>query len=379
MKWFFGTAAALALFLLLGAAVFTTGKQPQPFPDNSESAARVQPGTLDVASYSATFEDNSRPTAPNGDYPGATSRVLNGTVWHPVDKIGAPYPLIIYSHGFTSTHEGGAYLAQQLASLGYVVAAADYPLTNFAAPGGPNAKDVVNQPADVSFLIDSLLENSATQGHTLAGLIDENRIGATGISLGGLTTTLVSFHPEMRDPRIGAALSIAGPTNIFHDTFFTHAQVPFLMLAGDIDALVPFDSNAAPVITKVPGSQLVAVTGGSHTGFAGPAAPLRWLDNPDAIGCYMVKSNIDESLEDPWYHLLGTPEQGINYDATNELCRMEPLPTAMNVLRQQMITSVVVTGFFQSLFAPSPAQREQAARYLSDVLASEVPEVRYGT
>lgn len=379
MKWFFGTAAALCAFLLLGAAVLTTGKQPQPFPPQSESATRIQPGTLGFTHYEASFRDASRPTAANGDYPGEPFRQLDGTVWHPLDKVGAPYPLIVYSHGFTSTHEGGAYLAQQLASLGYVVVSVDYPLTNMSAPGGPNAKDVVNQPADVSFIIDELLKQNATAGHALEGMVDQTRIGVTGISLGGLTTTLVSFHPDMRDPRIGAALSIAGPTNIFHDTFFEHAQVPFLMLAGDIDALVPFESNAAPVIEKVPGAQLVTVTGGSHTGFAGPAAPLRWLDNPDAIGCYMVKSNIDDSLEDPWYHLIGTPEQGINYNAENALCKMTPLPSAMNVLRQQMITSVVVTSFFQSLFAPSPAQRIQAAKYLSDVLATEIPEVRYGT
>lgn len=379
MKWFFLSALSLAGFLLVGAIILTMGKQPQPFPDSSESAVRIQPGTLDTANYTTSFVDDSRPTNANGDYAGDSFRQLNGTVWHPLDQTGAPYPLVIYSHGFTSTHEGGAYLAQQLASLGYVVAGVDYPLTNFAAPGGPNAKDVVNQPADISFIIDTLIEQSGTTGHALESLVDSSRIGATGISLGGLTTTLVSFHPDMRDPRIGAALSIAGPTNIFNKTFFEHAEVPFLMLAGDIDALVPFDSNAQPVIEKVPGAQLVAVAGASHTGFAGPAAPLRWLDNPDAIGCYMVKSNIDESLEDPWYELIGTPEQGINYDAENELCRMDPLPSAINVLRQQMITSVVVTSFFQSIFAPSPAQRDQAARYLSNVLAAEIPEVNYGT
>ena len=53
------------------------------------------------------------------------------------------------------TASGGAYLAEQLASLGYVVVAVDYPLTNGLAPGGPDVKDVVNQLADVSFLIDT--------------------------------------------------------------------------------------------------------------------------------------------------------------------------------------------------------------------------------
>ncbi len=153
-----------------------------------------------------------------------------------------------------------------------------------------------------------VLDLGRQAGHALDGMIDSSRVGVTGISLGGMTTALVSFHPQMRDSRIGAALSIAGPTNVFTKKFFDHASVPFLMLAGDIDALVPYPSNAAPVLKKIANSQLVTLAGGSHTGFAGPAAPLRWLSNPDVIGCYMVKSNIDESVEEPWFHLIGTPE-----------------------------------------------------------------------
>ena len=124
---------------------------------------------------------------------------------------------------------------EELASHGYVVVAVNYPLTNMGAPGGPNVKDVVNQPGDVSFLIDSLLEQSATSGHSLEGMVDADRIGVTGISLGGLTSTLAAFHPEWADDRIKASLSIAGPTALFTPEFFQHRDVPFLMLAGDID------------------------------------------------------------------------------------------------------------------------------------------------
>ena len=369
---------AIAMLLLLASgAVLVNGRQPQPFPQGSESASLLQPGQFAVGQHPATFVDDSRPTAANGDYSGDPNRRMRGMVWHPASSAEGPFPLIVYSHGFTSTFEGGAYLAQHLASHGFVVVAVNYPLTHFGAPGGPNAMDVVNQPADISFIIDSVLAQSQAPDHPLAGLVDSARIGVTGISLGGMTTTLVAYHPEMRDPRIGAALSIAGPTAIFNHRFFTHASVPFLMLAGDIDALVPYPSNAAPVPDKVPGSQLVTVAGASHTGFAGPAAPLRWLNNPDALGCYMVKNNIDQSTEEPWYNRIGTPEQGINYHAQNELCLMDPLPEAINVLRQHMITAVVVSSFFQSIFAPQAESRQEAQAYLSETLARELSEVSY--
>ena len=40
--------------------------------------------------------------------------------------------------------------------------------------------------------------------------IDHDCVAAVGLSLGGLTSTLIAFHPTLRDPRVGVAVSIAG-------------------------------------------------------------------------------------------------------------------------------------------------------------------------
>jgi dienelactone hydrolase len=369
----------LSVLLMGSCAVLNLGNYPEPFAVGSESEQRLAPGPRQVVSHEATFIDTVRPTQANGSYAGDDKRTLKGRVWYPSNNIAGPYPLVVYSHGFSSFHENGRYIAEHLASLGYVVVAVDYPLTHLRAPGGPLVKDVLNQPADVSFLIDTLIDQSNTAGHVLEGMVDPSRIGVTGVSLGGMTATLVAFHPEMRDPRIRAALSIAGPTSLFTATFFTHADVPFLMLAGDIDAMVPYASNAAPVLDIVPGGQLVTLADASHTGFAGMADSLRWLNNPDAIGCYMIKDDIAEEVEEDnlWIGELGSAEEGLNFDAANELCLMDPLPEAMNVRRQHMIATVVVSSFFQSQFAPTAAQRQAAADYLGGTLASELPDVSY--
>ena len=107
-----------------------------------------------------------------------------------------------------STRSEAERNAEHLASHGYVVIAADYPLSNFRAPGGPIVTDAVNQPGDVSFLIDTVTGWSADQ-RPFRGEIDPERIGAAGLSLGGFTTTVATFHPTRRDPRISAAVSIA--------------------------------------------------------------------------------------------------------------------------------------------------------------------------
>jgi dienelactone hydrolase len=374
----------LIKFLVLSASVIgviaiilVNGKQPQAFVEDSESASRLLSGPFTVHSHDEVFIDSSRESQAHGEFAGSPSRRLEATVWHPADNSAGPYPLIVYSHGFSSMREGGAYLAEYLASYGYVVVAANFPLTTMGAPDRPYVKDVVNQPGDVSFLIDSLLAQSNDSQHMLQGMVDEQRIGVTGISLGGMTTTLVAFHPTLGDRRIKAALSIAGPTAQFTDVFFESPQVPFLMLAGDLDALVPYASNAAPVLEKVPGSQLVTVLGASHTGFAGPAGSLRWMNNPDALGCYVVNQSIEDDIQEPWFDLLGTPEQGIDYNSTNELCLVDPLPEAMNPLRQQMITAIVVRAFFDSILAATAEDRAAAGEFLSETLPAELAEVEY--
>ena len=367
---------ALAGALLVAGMLVSAGRQAEPFPEGTLSASRLQPGPHIVHSHDDVFIDESRPSAAHGSFEGLPHRRLEVTVWHPADSEASPYPLIVYSHGFSSSRDGGAYIGEHLASHGYVVVAADYPLTNMYAPDRPFVMDVVNQPGDVSFIIDRMLAQSAEPGHMLYGMVDERRIGVTGISLGGMTLTLVAFHPTLADHRVGAALSIAGPTAQFTDRFFQYRRVPFLMLAGDIDAMVPFGSNALPVLDKVPGSQLVEVINGSHTGFAGPAASLRYMANPDELGCFIVERNIESDVDEFWFDRLGTPEQGIDYNSVNELCQLDPLPEAMNPLRQHMITSVVVRAFFDSQFADS-GRASSAANYLSSVLPAELEEVNY--
>jgi predicted dienelactone hydrolase len=369
--------ALLGILLLAGLAWLTFADRPEPFPNGSASARRLAAGPYAVAGFEREFVDTRRPTAANGDFPGEPVRRLPASVWYPMGA--APAPLLVFTHGFNSMRENGAYLAEHLASHGFAVVAADYPLTNYAAPGGPNEMDVVAQPGDVSFLIDELLALSAAPAGGFSGILDGERFGAFGISLGGLTTTLVAFHPDFRDPRLDAAVSIAGPMAMFMPRFFAGAGLPFLMIAGDADVLVPYEENAADVPEKVPGGELLTLHRGSHTAFSGRTAMLRSFGNPDAIGCYFVLRNMHSSDAADWATLIGPPEIGIDYDSELRLCEVDPLPENMNVLRQQMITRVAVTAFFEKTLAGDPALREAARVFLAEQLPAELAEVHYAT
>jgi predicted dienelactone hydrolase len=276
-----------------------------------------------------------------------------------------------------STKEEGGYLAEHLASHGYVVVSADYPLTNFRTAGGPNVSDAANQPADVSFLIDRVL---ALQGDEkpFAGAIDRERIGAMGLSLGGLTTTLAAFHRTLRDPRIRAAVSIAGPSSFFSEHFFAAADVPFLMIAGTEDAMVDYRTNARPILDRVRNAGLLSIAAGSHTGFAGIADPLfRFVDHPDSTGCSALMANIDLQQNEFPFTGLGGEENGIVIIDQTLPCQKSPLPKALHPGRQHMITTLGATDFFRSIFDADKATRESAARHLSRGIAGDFPEASY--
>ncbi len=375
-KVLFGVAGFAAV-VYLGLAVVYIATQPQRPPADSASASWLAPGPYTVGEADLVFTDSSRPTSANGDYPGSTSRQFATSMWYPDDST-SDHPLIIYSHGFMSNRTEGDYIASNLASHGYVVVAPDYPLSNRSAPGGPMAADVIQQPADVSFLIDSTMSLEGGQKH-FSGNIDPTRIGVVGLSLGGLTTELVTFHPQRRDPRIKAAISIAGPANMFTKRFFDTAATPFLMIAGTVDALVDYESNAAPIPQRVTNGALLTIEGGSHTSFASVAEPLvRFMSNPDSLGCTAVLANIEGDSTADVFAGLGSESDGVVFDAdAPALCSTSPLAEAIHPGRQQMITQIAVLSFFQSIFASEAETRNAAAQQLAVGLAADFAEASY--
>lgn len=346
----------------------------------SASDLRLRPGPHAVQSLDFTFVDSSRATQANGDAAGAASRTLEATLWFPENGDGA-HPLVVYSHGFMSMRSEAVRYAEHLASHGFVVISADYPLTNFRAPGGPNIADLVNQPGDVAFLIDSVTGWTEAE-QPYRGTIDAQRIGVAGLSLGGLTTTLAAFHPTLRDPRISAAVSIAGPSAMFTRRFFETANVPFLMIAGEVDAIVDYASNAAPIPEKLAhGGALLTLAGGTHAGF-GPVSDsvMRIFGNPDRLGCWALTRTLEVERGENPFAALGGEEQGI------AALREVPPPCAKGVPvealaagRQLMATTLALRAFFESVWASDAAERAQHAAYLAEGVARDFEEARFSS
>lgn len=272
--------AVLAVTLAVGGGSATATAAP-----GGDSADGVAPlGTYAVGKTVVNLVDDSRPTAAVGSYGGAADRTLKTTIYYPAKgsyveddivedaspaKKAAPYPLILFSHGLTANATVYEGVINEWVSAGYVVAAPDYPLSNSAAPGGNvfanGLGDVANQPADASFVIDEVLALSKERGR-LRGLVDKKHIGASGHSLGGITTFGLTYSTCCIDRRIDAAAPMSGVAGVVADgtTYFQGVDTPLLILHGDSDPLVPYGAGLDAYARASAPKFLVTFVGAGH-------------------------------------------------------------------------------------------------------------------
>jgi alpha-beta hydrolase superfamily lysophospholipase len=292
-------AALLATGTLLlapsvGSAGLSTEVDARADRSGKPRAEVVPVGTYAVGRATQTFVDDSRPTDAVGTFAGAPDRTLKTTIYYPakgtyvedtiVDgappvKKDAPYPLILFSHGLTANATVYEGVINEWVSAGYAVAAPDYPLSSTNAPGGNvfvnGLSDVKNQPADASFVIDEVLALSKEAG-TLRGLVDKKQIGASGHSLGGITTYGLTYSTCCIDKRIDAAAPMSGLAGLVADgtTYFRDVDTPLLILHGDSDPLVPYQAGLDAYAKASAPKFFVTLTATGHvTPFVGAEGP----------------------------------------------------------------------------------------------------------
>ncbi len=154
-----------------------------------------------------------------------------------------PHPMIVVAHGLGSSRTSMQGRGTQLAAAGYVVV-----IPSFASRQSPlAARDLVNQPGDVSFVIREVLRRNNDPLHPLYGQVNPDRIGISGVS-GGAITALLFFNGCCREPRIKAIHAEMGfflnPPAVAATPDFKH-RIPLLMANNRGDGLIPFPNAAA--------------------------------------------------------------------------------------------------------------------------------------
>jgi len=370
----------LSLFALLAALVLaacTPSTSEVEFAATSLEAA-TERGHFGVGVTTIELVDTSRKTEPNRDFPGADERRLVVEVWYPaapsaaepeardvqLDARAAPYPLVVFGHGLSSFRRQSASYTQHLASHGYVVASPDFPLSNLTSPGGPRLAAVIEQPGDVSFLIDSLLEFNDRRGHLLEGAIDGEAVGITGHSLGGLTTLLTTYGPS-RDPRVRATLPIAAPACFLSEEVAGETSVPILVLGGSKDLLVSRPSVRQGYDVANRPRYFVELAGADHVRFAD--IDIEDTQLPSIVS--RVAGGLTDVAAD-----AGRVAQATGGSVTP--CANRPQPGVEPLLaaeRQRELLRAFATPFFDAYLRGS----DEAKSFLQDELPDLVPEVRF--
>ena len=132
-------------------------------------------------------------------------RVLVTSVRYPSTG-RAPFPLVVFAHGFMETPSVYARQLDTWARAGYVVAAPIFPVERLGAPGGSDESDLGNEPGDLSFVISRLTAAASP----LRAPIDPTRIAVAGQSDGAEAALSAAYDSRYRDRRIKAALVMSG-------------------------------------------------------------------------------------------------------------------------------------------------------------------------
>jgi predicted dienelactone hydrolase len=169
---------------------------------------------------------------------------------------GKRVPLVVFSHGDLGCGLQSVAFTEELARRGYVVAAPDHadaflchtippghrqrrpPQPNFLKPDTWNDSSFVDRRDDIEMVIDELLSNGEFQN-----VIDPERVGAAGHSLGGYTVVgLAGGWPSWRDSRIRAVLAFSPYVIPFQvRNTLGNVRVPLMYQGGTLDiGITPF-------------------------------------------------------------------------------------------------------------------------------------------
>jgi dienelactone hydrolase len=267
--------ALLALVAVAATACGDDADDASSSSDQPQTSGGVAPEAqaYEVDEMVETFVDPTRPTPEPSPAP---ERTLVTTIRYPVGD--GPFPLIVFAHGFNGHPRKFVEVTTAWAERGYVVALPTFPLTNDEAPNGTDLADLPAQPGDMSFVLDEVLALNEEEGSALEGLIDDEHIGAGGLSAGGATTYGFVFHDCCRDARIDAAVVMAGIMVPFGEGEFDLSGVPLLVLHGDADPLLNYSNGVEAYAQAEPPKFFVTLIGGSH------ASPFEDDDTPyDAL------------------------------------------------------------------------------------------------
>ena len=231
-----------------------------------------------------------------------------------------PFPLLMYSPGWSSAYYSGLFASTRMASHGFVVAA----LTHYADGAYPwdpwpaiHVADV-NRPRDISFALSTILAMNDARGTLLADAINPDQVAATGHSLGGYAALVLAggddshcdrpvneprglpIPPEtcigtVPDPRIKATVTFDGSSQILWFPELARITTPAMVVGQAWETVGAWHAREHAAIAAQPNYR-VDVGGALHPSFTTFCENARVLGDVGAL----TPAQVAARLSQPW-------------------------------------------------------------------------------
>jgi fermentation-respiration switch protein FrsA (DUF1100 family) len=289
--------SVVALSILLAASGCSSSSGGHASPKAASTSASAKPAAAAAAarnyvvgSVTQTFVDDSRKTPAHLGVAGQPSRTLITTIWYPAvgkagsapvngaapDRSNGPYPLVVFAHGLSASPQYYSTLLSRWAAAGFVVAAPLFPLTHAGTPGGLDQDDQFNQPADIRFVITSVLAATRQPGNSLHGLLSATEVGVAGHS-DGAVTTLAFLNTCCSDSRVGAVEVLSGDPEAYpNGRYKTKGNPPTLIVHGTLDPLLSYNQQVSFFNALTGPKAFLDLKGADHTDFLTPG---KWFNS----------------------------------------------------------------------------------------------------
>jgi dienelactone hydrolase len=169
-----------------------------------------------------------------------------GTIYYPTSTSSGTFGGIAISPGFTATQSSMAWLAERLASHGFVVINIDTITTS-------------DQPASRGDQLLAALDH-LTQRSTVRSRVDASRLAVAGHSMGGGG----SLEAANDRPSLQAAIPLTG-WNLTKS--WSRVRVPTMVIGAEADTIAPVSSHSVPFYNSLPSTldkAYLELDGASH-------------------------------------------------------------------------------------------------------------------
>jgi predicted dienelactone hydrolase len=220
---------------------------------------------------------------------------------------GAPYPLVIISHGYPGNRFLMSHIGENLASKGFVAVSIDHKDSTYDDQKA-FASTLYNRPFDQLFVLDEIDRMSKPGSASfLSGLVDAGRAGIIGYSMGGYGAVNVigggysataaaggqappnkmllergagnPDYQKARDPRVKAAIAI-GPWGMQSGYWDAEGLkgilTPVLFVAGSADDVSGYDKGTRAIYQNAINADryLLTFVNANHNAAAPIPAPV---------------------------------------------------------------------------------------------------------